>query len=382
MTTLLQAKRLIAAKIESTEGVAESLASADAKHLVMDDGLDFSTDISMHERNIVQASFSRHSKLAGVELARITCTVELRGSGVAATAPSWDTLLRPCGFGLTVVEKLTHAGITGTFTHGEAITSSGTGVGRVVAPATSAEDVYVVVTAGTFGDTETVTGGSSGATAVLNAAGAASGNVYEPISAAIPSLTVAMFHDGVLKSIKGARGNVRFEGTVGQPGMLVFDFLGVYEPVTDAALLSGITYESTIPPVLKGATLTFDAFAPVCTEYSIDMQNSVNPRESMSSSQGAISSRITGRNPTGTFNPEMDLVANFDFYGRHLGETLHETVFGVGSVAGNRFKTVCPETQIDSVGNSDRNGISVVDLGVGFPGNTTNQDKELSLLVY
>lgn len=385
MSVLTQPKRQIAAKIESTEGTAETLTNAEANHLVLDSDLSFSAEIGMHDRDIVQASFSRHKALAGVEAAKIGCSVELRGSGALNTAPSWDSLLKACGFGRSVAVKIAVGAISGgPFVHGETVTGgTSTATGRVVGTyENGATAIYVVVTSGTFQAAETLTGGTSAATATSGTVTAAGGFVYEPTSDSIPSLSLAMMHDGTKKLVKGARGNVRLAGKVGEPGRLVFEYEGVYGGVTDVALLTGITYESTIPPVLKGTTLSFDSFSPVVTEFGIDMGNVVALRESMAATAGAISARITGRAPKGTFNPEMDLVANFDFFGRMKGETLHRTEFVVGSTEGNRFRIVVPQTQIESVGMSDRSGISAVDLGVRLIGGTSYQDREVSILCY
>ncbi len=389
MSVLTQPKRQIAFKLESVEGTPESLAAADAKHLVLDEDLSFSDDIQMHERNIVQSSFSKHKALAGVEGAGITFGIELRGSGAIASPtddiPSWDEPLRGCGFGRSNVTKLAIGAVAGgPFTHGEVVTGgTSTATGRVIGDwADGAAALYVVVTSGTFQDAETLTGDTSGASATAGAAPAAGGWVYEPVSGTSSSGTIATYHDGVKKLVQGGRGNVVFQGSVGEPGKMMFSYGGVYGGVTDVALLSGIIYEPTLPPVLKGTSLSFDSFTPIVTEFSFDMGNVLALRRSMAATAGAVSTRITDRRPTGSFDPEMDLVANFDFYGRKKGETLHKTEFQVGSTEGNRFKFIVPETQINSVEEGDRERLSTVSLGIGLIGGTSWQDLELSLLVY
>lgn len=385
MSVLTQPKRQIAAKVESVEGTAESLTAAEAKHLVLDDGLSYKADIAMHDRPIVQASYSRHKRLAGVESGMISLAVELRGSGTATTKPSWDELVRACAFDSNDVEVITIGAITGgPFEHGEVVTGgTSSATGRVIGTTENGvTSLYMVVTSGTFQSGEVLTGGTSSATATTSSTSTAAGFVYEPISDSIPSLTIAMYHEGLKKALVGARGSLKIEGEVGGPAVMMMEFTGVYVDVADVALLSGITYESTIPPVLKGTTLEFDSFTPVVTSFGLDLQNVVALRESMAATRGAISARITGRDPMLSINPELDLVANFDYYGRMQGETLHRTEFDVGATAGNRFKVIVPETQVTQVTESDRTGVSAVDLNCAVLGNTDYQDEEVALLVY
>lgn len=388
MSTLIQPKRQIAAAVESVEGSAESLSAANAKHRVLDQDLVFSEDIQVTQRNIVQASLSKHTSLIGVELAGITCSIELRGSGSIASPsgdyPSWDPMIRACGFQRTAVKKLAVGAITGTFVHGETVTGgTSNATGRVISRWTGSDgQVVVEVLTGTFQSAETLTGGTSGATATTSATAAAGGWAYEPASSDVPSLTMAMYHDGVKKLLVGARGNVRLEGSVGEAAMLRFDFTGVYGGVTDVSMLTGISYETTVPPVMKNATLKFDSFAPVVTSFSFDTGNVVAPRRSIAAAAGAVSARITDRVPTATMDPEMDLVANFDFYGKKKGGTLHYTELAVGSTAGNRFKICVPQTQIVSVAPGDRDRLSTVQLGLELKGNDSYQDGEICILSY
>lgn len=388
MTVLQERIMQLAVKIESAEGTPETLAAADAHHLLLGDNAAYSADPTMHDRPIVQESYSRHKQLVGVEQGAITAAVELRGSGAEDTAPSWDALLRSAGFAKSTVKKIPIGAITGgPFTHDETVTGgTSSATGRVIGDwATGVSHVYVVVLTGTFDvGGEVLTGGTSGATASSSAGVADGGFVYEPISTSIPSVTAALYHEGTRKAIAGARANVVIGGQVGAPMTLAFQWTGVDQGVTDASLLSvaDTDYDQTVPPVIKAAPLSFDSFAPVYEAFSIDMQNTIALRTSGGATKGAVSARYTGRDPQITVNPEFDLVANFDFYGRLKGETLHQSILDIGSAAGNRFKIIVPQTQVRAVGSSERNGVSVVDLTCGAPGDFSWKDKEIALLCW
>src|SRR5687767_8126195 len=100
MPPILTRRAVVAAKIEVTEGTAETLAAADANFLVVDPR--FEADIAMFPRENVDASLSQYSQVPGTQMARLTFKVELKGQGAAGTAPALGKLLKACGFGETV----------------------------------------------------------------------------------------------------------------------------------------------------------------------------------------------------------------------------------------------------------------------------------------
>lgn len=157
--------------------------------------------------------------------------------------------------------------------------------------------------------------------------------------------------------------------------------MGVYSDVSDVALLSGVTYEETLPPVMKGTTPAFASYEPVLANVEQNMGNVVALRESMAAAAGAISARITGRRPTARFDPELDSVANFDFYGRLKNGTTFYAELSWGSVAGNRFKAIWSQVQITDVTEGDRNGISVAQCATKVCGGFDFQDNEFALVV-
>lgn len=84
--------RQLAAKIESVEGTAETLTAAEAKYLVYDPKVKF--DVGMFQRNPARASLAQMTRIPGLKKATLTARLEVRGSGTAATAPEWFTLLQ------------------------------------------------------------------------------------------------------------------------------------------------------------------------------------------------------------------------------------------------------------------------------------------------
>lgn len=93
--TQLKRKRVLAAKIETTPGTAETLLAADAAfnayNIVAQQEIEF-------ESREAQGGFGMHTSLAGGRKGRITFSVDASWDGTA-TEPSWaDTFLPACGW--------------------------------------------------------------------------------------------------------------------------------------------------------------------------------------------------------------------------------------------------------------------------------------------
>ncbi|MBI5023782.1 MAG: hypothetical protein HZC18_02145, partial [Candidatus Omnitrophica bacterium] len=150
--SMLIRKRQLAAKIESVEGTAESLAAADAGLLV-----NFSPkanyDPQMYQRNPVRSSLTKIGKLTGKRSGGIDFSIELKGSGSLTQEPEWAKLIKACGFAINDLKKITIGAVTaGPFQHGETITGgTSLATGRVVIEtATGTTTLYFVVLTGTF----------------------------------------------------------------------------------------------------------------------------------------------------------------------------------------------------------------------------------------
>jgi len=305
---MLIRRKQIAAAIEDNEGVAQALAAAQAKFLAYDPKMSF--DIPPFKRNPVRATLSRMQSVMGVQPAKITFGLELRGSGSIGVAPAWGILLRACGFGET---------------------------------ANPPNDV-----------------------------------TYVPASSSIPSLTIACYHDGVIKKMVGCRGTVKFVHKVGEPVMMEFEFTGVYHSWTDGALLSGIVHETTVPPKFQNASLLMHGYATILSALEFDMVNTVSLRDDANSSGGLLSAVIVERSPVGTFDPEAVLIATHDFMGRLIVGTLAAFTETIGSVAGNKFVITAPKVQYVKVDPSERDGIATNDIA--FEMSLNSGDDEFSIV--
>jgi len=298
----LTRRRVIAAKIEASEGSMETITVADAGVLVINPRVD--VDIRMYERTVVSGTLTPFPDIPGTLGARITFSSELMGSPnglVYSTSnrPALDVYLRACGFTLTEPSPTTTC-------------------------------------------------------------------TYKPVSTGLESITIWIYADGVIYKFYGCRGNVRFTGNVGEPIIAEFTFQGVYDSVVDGSLIAP-SYGSTVPPTLLSAatalTVGSDTINGVMRSFETDMGNTLAMRENMSQASGFMSCLITGRRPTGRFDPEMSTISGqYDWYSAwKLGTPAAFNVGPIGATQYNRVQITEPYIIYTKMTDADRTGLAVVD---------------------
>lgn len=307
---MLTRRRVVAGKIEVTEGTAETITVADAGILAMDVKSDF--DLKVTERAIQLNTMSNLAPVIGAQSGKLSFRAELKGSGGASYAtvpPALDVYLKACGFAATL---------------------------------------------------------------------SAPSAIYKPASSGIPSITLWVYEDGIVKKLKGCRGNVKFSGKVGEPCYADFDFTGVWDAVADVAMISP-TFEGTVPPALLNSAFTIDAYAGVITNFSIDMANNVALRETINTATGYVSALITARKPSGSVDPEMTAVAAYDWFGKwKAGATAAFNLGPVGGTAYNKFAITAPKAVYNKIGEGDRNGIITADAQFSLAMNTGDDELVLT----
>lgn len=383
--TKLTKKRQLAAKIESIEGTAETLAAADAKLLAYSPKA--TPEPQVFDRSPVNDSFSKFGKVIGSRPIGLTFGLEMRGSGTATTEPQFGKLLKACGFQINAFKSIPIGAITsGPFQHGEVITGGTSNAsGRVlINTSTGTAVLYFVLISGTFQSGEVITGGTSGATATTSSTASDVGKAIEPVSlyatGSLESLTFGNYEDGVRKLIKGARGNVKFPFKLGEPTLMDFEYKGVEQAIADVALLTGVTFESTKPPVFLNAAFTIDSYVARVSELNIDMGNVLAARDDINDAKGILSHIITDRNPTGSFKTEMVSVAEYDFHGKLAANTEVALDFTLGSVTGNKFRFYAPKLQFTKIDDGDAAGRQVITASFCLNGVLGLKDSEFVIL--
>jgi len=186
---------------------------------------------------------------------------------------------------------------------------------------------------------------------------------YKPATNSLTkSMTLAVYMDGVIKTMWGARGNVKLSMAAGKPGILSFEFLGADFDVVTGALLAP-TYSTIVPAAFLNGSLLLDSYAAVISKVDIDTGNVLALRESINASSGNLSCLITGRNPKGSIDPELVNIATYDFYLKwKTPGTLGGISLAATGSAGNICTVSCSKVRYAAIDPGERNGIRTLGI--------------------
>lgn len=200
---------------------------------------------------------------------------------------------------------------------------------------------------------------------------------YKPSSQSHKSVTIYAYIDGVVWKILGCRGNVEIVGDVNQIGRFNFTFMGLYVDYIDEALASGCVYDPRPEPLLSAA-FSFDGVSTLkVSQFQANLQNEIAPSEDVNHAHGISAQTIVGRNPIGSFNPELVTKATYDFYTQWRTSDTAALSILFGQTAGKKLTVTAPSVTIDSVTPGDRGGIRIFDIPISF--GLSSGDDELVL---
>jgi hypothetical protein len=379
---MVDQKKQFVAKIESSEGDAETLAVADAKLLAY--GLEITHNPQWFDRNPGGYSNSRIGKYLGSQACAMSCKMELKGSGTATTEPEWAKVLKACATRFSTLKSITIGAVTsGPFQHGEII-SGGTSLATarvIIATANGTTTLYFVQITGAFQNGEILTGGTSGATATTGSTASSVGLVVEPLSyygTNVPSLTAAGYNDGQREILRGCRGNFKLDAPkVGEPVMIDVPLSGLFSSLADGAQLANVTPDSIKAPRFFNTGFTVDGYAAKISQFDFDSQNVLAPAEDAGAAgiNGILSYIVSDRNPIASFTVVFPLVAAYDFYGKMYAETELPINWTLGSTTGNKIQFYAPKFQITGIEKVSINGMRNIKIsgqlnGAQYPGDT------------
>lgn len=309
-------RTVIGIKTETTQGSAATLTATD---FILAEDVDITPAVDLIERNYYRSSFSPLASISGKRNFDITFKTELKGSGTAGTAYA------PLGAGLIA------SGMVQTVSTGTSVT---------YAPTSAASGT------GFYG----------------------AGN----------SATIEIFMDGVKHIAAGCLGSWKLSGEAAKIGMVEFTFKGVYATPADVAFPTQ-TYNSTLPPILVSSALSVQSLSAICSKFELDYAAEVSERVDTRSSTGLLGFLITGRNPSGSFDPEFESVATHDFFTKLLTNTEGAFTIAFGGTAGNIVTIAGSKAQYNPFKYGDRNGIRTLDVPLRF--NQSSGDDELTIVM-
>lgn len=378
---LLNRKRLVLAKIETTYGVDPTPTGAANAILVRNLNLT-PQESDFAGRDVVRPYLGRSEQIPTAIRGMLELEVEMAGVAAAGVAPGYGPMLRACGF----AETLVAVAVTGTAQAGAASTIT------LTAGASAVDDFYsgmaVRITAGTGSGQTGIIVDYNGTTKVAtmlapwsvtpNATSTYSidaNAAYKPVSAAFESVTLYFNVDGVLHRMTGARGTVSLQYTVKQIPVYKFNFTGVYQTVTDTVAPTPV-YTAFLTPLavtnINTTPFTLHSFAAVMSELSIEMSNNIVHRTLVGGSESVL---LTDRQPQGSITIEADTVAAKDWWTIARSATLGGLGITHGTAAGNRVRVSSAGVQLTKPNYQDLDGITMVQMGANFTPSSAGNDE-------
>lgn len=368
--SLLNRKRVVLAKIETTYGV-DSTPTGSANAILLRNLSITPIESDFVGRDLVRPYMGNSEQLpVGI---RVLCDfeVEMVGGGTAGVAPAFGPLLRACA----LAETLTAAAVTGTATAGAASTVT------LAAGASAVDGFYngmpIRITSGTGSGSSGVVVAYNGTSKLATVAhpwavapGASSGYSidanarYRPISETIESVVIYFNVDGVRHIITGARGTVAMSMQVKDIPVFRFSFTGIFNAPTDTALPVPVyTGFPTPQPVTNTNTTPFSlhATSAVMSELSIDLANSIAHRTLVGGSEQVL---ITDRQPSGSVQIEAELVAFRNWWTIARDATLGALAITHGTVTGRRCILSSNTVQLTKPEYTELDGITMLNMGM------------------
>ena len=382
---LLSRKRLILCKSEASYGVDITPAGTDALLVRSLDVTPIEADVV--SRDLIRNYLGNSDQLLAQTRVSISFQVEMAGSGAAATAPRFSSLLKACG----MAETITAAAVTGSAVAG------GAGTITLAAGASAVDDFYngmvISITSGTgnghiglitdyVGSTKVATVQASTATFVPAAASAYSiaANVgYLPVSTGFSSATIYFNNDGVLHKITGARGTFTLTTGVGEIPTIDFQLTGIYNAPTDTAAPTTTYSDQATPVIFKaGNTSAFSIlnYTACLQSLSFNVANETVYRELVGCAKEVM---ITNRAPAGDCMIEAPTIAQKDFFTIANNDTTGTLTLLHGSTAGNRVTLLAPKVDITNPSYADQDGIQMLNIPyVAIPTTAGNDEIKLT----
>ena len=190
---------------------------------------------------------------------------------------------------------------------------------------------------------------------------------YDPTSdpANQKSVTVYYYQDGLLHKLTGCRGTFSVNLETGAIPMATFTLTGHSGAPTDEPMVVP-TLDTTEPVAVKGNAFTVGGFSADISSLAFDAGVEVSTPASMGSDDGYGEVRVGKRDLNGSFDPEMELVVDNDFYGDFEdGNKLALNTGSIGSVAGNIVSLAMSAVYYRDLANGDREGIRTYEVPFG-----------------
>ena len=366
----------VGVEIEDTEGTYKAPQATTSYIQTLQDGFELSQTKEIVERNVFTSSIGKTSPRSGMFLAGGTIPAEMRANSTEGNAPEIDKLMRSALgdrhqiTSETTTEASQNAGADlntasllligdldiGKFEVGDIVKVKQSGAHHV-SPISAVDDtiglaritLLIPKPTGVFSPSVVI---SKSTTYIVADSGHAPLSISKYIENAVreyavgckvTTMSLEQFSTGQLPQI-----SFGFEG-------LNFDRSLTAPPFTPA-------YNAGLPPIMMDGRVYMDAGAIDVNEITVSLENTLGFVTSIAAPNGRVSSRVTDRAITGTFNPykQDNSIANFTKYKAGTPFSLFAYGKVPSSTAGEFDQVIAiymPNCVITEMGEADQDGI-------------------------
>ena len=189
----------------------------------------------------------------------------------------------------------------------------------------------------------------------------ATSDTYKPISTGHESITVWVYRDGILYEMNGVRGTWKLDIQVGKPAMMEWTLWGKVVAPIDVAIVSP-TVDATDPPVAIASSFSLGGYASIISALDLDIGNNLVITDDINDASGYGKVIIHDRDPKGSFDPELVLMAAHNFWTDWTAGTQQALTITIGSSAGNRCVITAPKCVVREFNEADRGGGRSADI--------------------
>lgn len=203
--------------------------------------------------------------------------------------------------------------------------------------------------------------------------------VYTP-SLVSQTATIWVNIDGILHKLVGCAGDCEIDLVAGEIGKMNFTMSGVYALATDS-VIEAPTFDTTIPSIVKGTTMTFGSYAAIVEKINLKFGNKIVERTDFNVAEGVRSFIVTGREPTGTMTCEAVLRAtsNADFLSYFHSGTTRALSLVLGATAGNIITIAAPVCVLSAPKYGDRDGLRTFEIEFQMARSAGNDEMTITL---
>jgi len=348
---------------EAAPGTAETLLQADVL-VRLRTGSVPEPEYEPIDLEEMQPVSSHTPMLMGRQLLRFPASYNLRGPGDLVTAPAINDLWESAMLSAAAAKTIAIGAVTsGPYLAGETITGTNSSATGMVLRQTAngAASIPYLPLSGTLETTETLTGGTSGATSTSSAGPANGGYCYRPADNTDDSAghhcTYHVNRSGVAWKARGALSDLAIAFRNGGPATVTQNFVGALVGVTDTALFGVTSWPeaSVTPPKFLNVGLKIGAYSPTgINEVNLTWPTSPTIVEdaNSASAQGVLFADYDRLStpPTITLQVDQVAVATKDYFAELAAAGTFYVELTCGSTAGSIWTFVAPKAQFRSVG--------------------------------